>query len=112
MIDDNQVNGKSTGTSNGIIQKEKSRLSVSLKKSITSKRKEVPKVYRVLHFDDMPLSPVGRLKRPAGGFKMDQSDPMIEYMRMRDIRMEEENRKRWEEREEIRRMEKGEDYAE
>ena len=40
---------------------------------------------------------------------MDQSDPMIEYMRMRDIRMEEENRKRWEEREEIRRVEKREE---
>ena len=34
---------------------------------------------------------------------------MIEYMRLRDIRMEEENRKRWEEREEIRRVEKREE---
>ena len=33
---------------------------------------------------------------------------MIEYMRMRDIRMEEENRKRWEENKEIRiEMKKG-----
>ena len=77
LIDDNQVNGKSTGTSNGIVQKEKSRLPVALKKRTTSKRKEVPKVSRVLHFDDMPLSPVGRLKRPTGGFKIDQLDPMI-----------------------------------
>ena len=115
LIDDNQVNGKSTGTSNGIVETEKSRLPDPLKKSTTSKRKQVPKVSRVLHFDDMPLSPVGRLKRPAGGFKMDQSDPMIEYMRMRDIRMEEENRKRWEERKrgnQASGKKRGKDYAE
>ena len=41
----------------------------------------------------MPLTPVDKLKRPSGGFKSDQSDPMIEFLRIRDVCMEEENRK-------------------
>ena len=43
LIDDNQVNGKSTGTSNGIVQKEKSRLHVALKKVLLPKGKRYRK---------------------------------------------------------------------
>ena len=100
-IDDNQVNGKSTG--NGNIGLDKTDLSVRKNKRTPSKRKELHKVSRVLHFNDMPLTPVDRLKIPSGGFKSDQSDPMIEFLRLRHNSMEEEYRKRLDEREDSKR---------
>ena len=46
MIDDNQVNGKSTGNAN--IGLNKADLSVRKIKRTPSKRKEIPQVFRVL----------------------------------------------------------------
>ena len=108
MIDDNQVNSKSTGNAN--IGLDKADLLVHKIKRTPSKRKELSKASRVLHFNDMPLTPVGRLKikRSSGGFKFDESDLMFGFLCLGDIRMEEENRKRWEENKEIRiEMKKG-----
>jgi len=59
VIDNNQENDKSTG--NGKIDLDKSDLSVR-KKCTSSKRKELPKVSRILHFNDMPFTPLDRLK--------------------------------------------------
>ena len=100
-IDDNQVNSKSTG--NGNIGLDKTDLSVRKNKRTPSKRKELHKVSRELHFNDIPLTPVDRLKIPSGGFKSDQSVPMIEFLRLRHNSMEEEIRKRLDEREDIKR---------
>ena len=92
VIDDSQVNCKSTGNAN--IGLYKTDLLVRKIKQTPGKRKELPKVSRALHFNDTPLTPVDRLKRPSTWFKSNQSDPLIECLRLRDVRMEEEHRKR------------------
>ena len=61
----------------------------------------------------MPLGSPTKLSRKLIHGPNESTDsginPMVEYMRLRDIRMEDENRKRWQEREETKREEKREE---
>ena len=96
-----------------IIDVTKPKISTSANTTERKKRKSHPKNSELLNFDNMPLGSPAKLKRKLIHGPNESTDsginPMVEYMRLRDIRMEDENRKRWQEREETKREEKREE---
>ena len=96
-----------------IIDVTKPKISTSANTTERKKRKSHPKNSQLLNFEDMPLGSPTKLKRKLIHGPNESTDsginPMVEYMRLRDIRMEDENRKRWQEREETKREEKREE---
>lgn len=81
-----------------IIDVSKEKISTSAHTTGRKKRKSLPKISHLLNFDDMPLGSPTKLSRKLihGPNESTDSDinPMVEYMRLRDVRMEDENRKR------------------
>ena len=96
-----------------IIDVTQAKITTSAHTTERKKRKSHPKNSELLNFDNMPLGSPAKLKRKLIHGPNESTDsginPMVEYMRLRDIRMEDENRKRWQEREETKREEKREE---
>ena len=96
-----------------IIDVTKPKISTSAHTTERKKRKSHPKISHFLNFDDIPLGSPTKLSRKLIHGPNESTDiginPMVEYMRLRDIRMEDENRKRWQERKETKREEKREE---
>ena len=92
-----------------IINVDKTKTGTVAHTTSKKKRKSLRKVSKAINFDDIPLdsSPkVGRKLIHRHNESTDKIDLMLEYMRLRDIRMEDDNHKRLMEKKEAKKEEK------
>ena len=95
-----------------IIDVSKPKISTSAHTTGRKKRKSLPKISHILNFDDMPLGSFTKLGKKlihGPNESTDSINHMVKYMRLCNIRMEDENRKRWQKREGTKREEKREE---